>query len=180
MLLALFVTCCLALLWLTATALGSSPSLGYSSDGSGLAGSSSGGGGGALGSVASGLLALRRRGHAGGGGGGGGGGRRELVPRHTAPHLRSLVVVACHSVFSGLDFRQAEDVSSWLLLDYQKASAARCLLSDGRQERRARALRRTAGPCPPLGPPPSAACAHGCRARRRGRCRTCRDRLTPS
>eukprot|EP00887_Chlorella_sp_A99_P007325 scaffold2.g7325.t1 len=58
----------------------------------------------------------------GGGGGGGGGrrGRRELAPRRLAPHLTSLVVVACHSVYTGLDFRQAEDVSSWFLLDYQK------------------------------------------------------------
>lgn len=37
-----------------------------------------------------------------------------------ASHLRSLVLVACHSVYTGLDFSHPEDQSSWLLLDYQK------------------------------------------------------------
>jgi len=37
-----------------------------------------------------------------------------------APQLTSLVLVACHSVYTGLDFTHPEDASSWLLLDYQK------------------------------------------------------------
>jgi hypothetical protein len=47
--------------------------------------------------------------------------RRALPDRRfPAPHLRSLVLVACHSVYTGLDFKHPEDASSWLLLDYQK------------------------------------------------------------
>ena len=37
-----------------------------------------------------------------------------------AQHLTKLVLVACHSVYTGLDFAHPEDKSSWLLLDYQK------------------------------------------------------------
>lgn len=37
-----------------------------------------------------------------------------------APRLKTLVLVACHSVFTGLDFAHPEDLSSWYLLDYQK------------------------------------------------------------
>jgi hypothetical protein len=37
-----------------------------------------------------------------------------------APHLRNLVLVACHSVYTGLDFHETEEKSSWFLLDYQK------------------------------------------------------------
>ncbi|PSC70695.1 hypothetical protein C2E20_5810 [Micractinium conductrix] len=37
-----------------------------------------------------------------------------------APHLRNLVLVACHSVYTGLDFKHAEEQSSWFLLDYQQ------------------------------------------------------------
>ena len=36
------------------------------------------------------------------------------------PHLQSLVIVACHSVYIGTDFSHPEDQSSWALLDYQK------------------------------------------------------------
>lgn len=35
-------------------------------------------------------------------------------------HLRNLVLVACHSVYTGLDFHESEEKSSWFLLDYQK------------------------------------------------------------
>jgi hypothetical protein len=38
-----------------------------------------------------------------------------------APQLRNLVLVACHSVYTGLDFHDSEQRSSWFLLDYQKA-----------------------------------------------------------
>lgn len=41
-----------------------------------------------------------------------------------APHLRNLVLVACHSVYTGLDFTTSDDKSSWYLLDYQKVGAA--------------------------------------------------------
>ena len=45
----------------------------------------------------------------------------EPLPRKfPAPHLKSLVLVACHSVYTGLDFSHPEDSSSWYLLDYQK------------------------------------------------------------
>lgn len=37
-----------------------------------------------------------------------------------APHLRRLVLVACHSVYTGLDYTHSDDESSWFLLDYQK------------------------------------------------------------
>jgi hypothetical protein len=39
-----------------------------------------------------------------------------------APQLRNLVLVACHSVYTGLDFHDSEQRSSWFLLEYQKAS----------------------------------------------------------
>ena len=55
----------------------------------------------------------------GGRGGRGGAGRGRAFP---APHLRNLVLVACHSVYTGLDFRNSEEQSSWFLLEYQKAS----------------------------------------------------------
>ena len=37
-----------------------------------------------------------------------------------AKHLQNLIIVACHSVYRGLDFKHPEEQSSWLLLDYQK------------------------------------------------------------
>ena len=40
--------------------------------------------------------------------------------RFPAAHLHTLVLVACHSVYTGLDFTHPEDQSSWYLLDYQK------------------------------------------------------------
>ena len=36
------------------------------------------------------------------------------------PHLKSLVLVACHSVYKGTDYSHPEDTSSWSLLEYQK------------------------------------------------------------
>ena len=39
---------------------------------------------------------------------------------YPAPHLRNLVLVACHSVYTGLDFHNTEEKSSWFLLDYHK------------------------------------------------------------
>jgi len=53
----------------------------------------------------------------------GGASRKQLEagPRHfPARKLKTLVLVACHSVYTGLDFSHPEDQSSWLLLDYQK------------------------------------------------------------
>ncbi|GAB4816506.1 hypothetical protein N2152v2_003552 [Parachlorella kessleri] len=56
----------------------------------------------------------------------GGGGRRlgqhraALPEAFPAPHLRNLILVACHSVYTGLDFRHMEEDSSWFLLEYQK------------------------------------------------------------
>lgn len=38
-------------------------------------------------------------------------------------HLRNLVLVACHSVYTGLDFHESEEKSSWFLLDYQKVGS---------------------------------------------------------
>jgi hypothetical protein len=61
-----------------------------------------------------------------GGGGGATTGRRmgqhraALPKSFPAPHLRNLVLVACHSVYTGLDFRNSEEESSWFLLSYQK------------------------------------------------------------
>lgn len=52
-----------------------------------------------------------------------GGSRAEGPRRFPAPHLRNLVLVACHSVYTGLDFRHSEEKSSWFLLDYQKVGA---------------------------------------------------------
>lgn len=46
--------------------------------------------------------------------------RRELADLFPSPQLRSLVMVACHSVYTGLDFTHPEDTSSWFLLDYQR------------------------------------------------------------
>lgn len=48
--------------------------------------------------------------------------RRELVTKvdFPAPHLRTLVLVACHSVYTGLDYAHPDAGSSWFLLDYQK------------------------------------------------------------
>lgn len=43
-----------------------------------------------------------------------------LRRRFPAAHLHTLVLVACHSVYTGLDFTHPEDQSSWYLLDYQK------------------------------------------------------------
>eukprot|EP00890_Picochlorum_soloecismus_P006828 jgi/Picsp_1/970/NSC_04454-R1_hypothetical protein CHLNCDRAFT_28621 [Chlorella variabilis] len=37
-----------------------------------------------------------------------------------ASGLRNLIIVACHSVYTGVDFRHPEDQSSWFLLDYQR------------------------------------------------------------
>lgn len=37
-----------------------------------------------------------------------------------AKELKNLILVACHSVYTGVDFSHPEDQSSWLLLDYQK------------------------------------------------------------
>ncbi|KAL4517833.1 hypothetical protein Ndes2526B_g02233 [Nannochloris sp. 'desiccata'] len=37
-----------------------------------------------------------------------------------AKRLQNLIIVACHSVYTGLDFKHPESQSSWLLLDYQK------------------------------------------------------------
>jgi hypothetical protein len=37
-----------------------------------------------------------------------------------AKRLQNLIIVACHSVYRGLDFKHPEEQSSWLLLDYQK------------------------------------------------------------
>jgi hypothetical protein len=34
--------------------------------------------------------------------------------------LQNLIIVACHSVYRGFDFKHPESQSSWLLLDYQK------------------------------------------------------------
>lgn len=45
---------------------------------------------------------------------------RGEVRQFPAPHLRNLVLVACHSVYTGLDFTHSEEKSSWFLLDYQK------------------------------------------------------------
>ncbi len=45
---------------------------------------------------------------------------QDAVVPHPAANLRNLVLVAGHSVFVGLDFQQAENISSWYLLDYQK------------------------------------------------------------
>lgn len=36
------------------------------------------------------------------------------------PHLKSLVLVACHSVYKETDYGHPEDVHSWSLLEYQK------------------------------------------------------------
>ncbi len=41
---------------------------------------------------------------------------------HPLAHLTSLVLVACHSVYTGLDFQNPEDASAWALLDYQKST----------------------------------------------------------
>ena len=53
------------------------------------------------------------------------GGYRRQVDLHRFPasHLRRLVLVACHSVYIGLDFTHVEDMSSWALLDYQKVGS---------------------------------------------------------
>lgn len=45
---------------------------------------------------------------------------KPLPRKFPAPHLTSLILVACHSVYTGLDFNHPEDSSSWYLLDYQK------------------------------------------------------------
>lgn len=45
---------------------------------------------------------------------------RNEARQFPAPHLRNLVLVACHSVYTGLDFTNSEEKSSWFLLDYQK------------------------------------------------------------
>lgn len=45
---------------------------------------------------------------------------RDVARIFPAPHLRNLVLVACHSVYTGLDFKHSEEKSSWYLLDYQK------------------------------------------------------------
>ena len=37
-------------------------------------------------------------------------------------HLKSLVLVACHSVYTGLRFDDPEDTSAWALLEYQKST----------------------------------------------------------
>ncbi|KAL3143329.1 hypothetical protein ABBQ38_002166 [Trebouxia sp. C0009 RCD-2024] len=42
------------------------------------------------------------------------------VTKRPVPHLRNLVLVACHAVFIGSDYSKAEDAEAWLLLDYQK------------------------------------------------------------
>lgn len=40
--------------------------------------------------------------------------------QHPLPDLKNLILVACHAVFVGSDYREAEEQASWLLLDYQK------------------------------------------------------------
>lgn len=42
------------------------------------------------------------------------------MTKRPVPHLRNLVLVACHAVFIGSDYSKAEDAEAWLLLDYQK------------------------------------------------------------
>jgi len=48
--------------------------------------------------------------------------RKHLDKAHYFPakRLQNLIIVACHSVYTGLDFKHPEAQSSWLLLDYQK------------------------------------------------------------
>lgn len=46
-------------------------------------------------------------------------GLRPSPPSFPAANLTTLVLVACHSVYTGLDYR-SDDVSSWYLLDYQR------------------------------------------------------------
>jgi hypothetical protein len=38
------------------------------------------------------------------------------------PHLQNLILVACHSVYTGMDYKHPDAASSWLLLDYQQKS----------------------------------------------------------
>jgi hypothetical protein len=45
---------------------------------------------------------------------------RQSTRYFPAKRLQNLVIVACHSVYRGLDFKHPESQSSWLLLDYQK------------------------------------------------------------
>ncbi len=79
---------------------------------------------GAAGASADGMTATQRRALAAARAGGrrGSGGRDGTLAAREfpAPHLRNLVLVACHSVYTGLDFHTAEEKSSWYLLDYQK------------------------------------------------------------
>ena len=86
------------------------------------------GGSGAAGANVDGMTATQRRALAAARAAGRrGSGSRDaaLAPREfPAPHLRNLVLVACHSVYTGLDFRSAEEKSSWYLLDYQKVGTA--------------------------------------------------------
>lgn len=51
------------------------------------------------------------------------GGAGAAARTYPVPHLRNLVLVACHSVYTGLDFHNTEEKSSWYLLDYQKVGA---------------------------------------------------------
>lgn len=53
---------------------------------------------------------------------------RSEARQFPAPHLRNLVLVACHSVYTGLDFTNSEERSSWFLLDYQKVLHAGVLV----------------------------------------------------
>ena len=54
------------------------------------------------------------------------GSRKDLkdVPSYPAAHLRNLVLVAGHAVYTGLDFSLATKESSWFLEEYQKVPGA--------------------------------------------------------
>lgn len=46
--------------------------------------------------------------------------RRLQQAKPPFPELTHLVLVACHSVYVGVDYTKTDDPANWYLLDYQK------------------------------------------------------------
>ena len=55
--------------------------------------------------------------------GGVSGGPPAVKEQRPFAQMRNLVKVACHAVFTGVDYTKPLDFDSWFLLDYQKVHA---------------------------------------------------------
>lgn len=61
--------------------------------------------------------------------------RRKTFRVYPASHLKNLVVVVGHAVYSGLDYHESDHKESWYLLDYQRQVPAGGVGPAGLRER---------------------------------------------